>query len=39
MIEFFFDAFIEEKIYLFDDDANELSQRFINDFINLKYFI
>ena len=34
MIKYFFNAFIEMKIYLFNDYSRELLQRFINDFIN-----
>ena len=39
MIECFFNAFIEKKMYLFNNYSRELSQRFINNFINFRRFV
>ena len=38
-LNFFFDAFVKKKTYLFNDDANKLSQRFVDDFIDFKCFV
>ena len=38
-LNFFLNAFVKEKAYLFNDDANELSQRSVDNFINFKCFV